>query len=58
MRELLKRLNALAQKNNPVAGLKVKGVVWTRPELRAEVNYRGFTTTGELRVVQGVAGGL
>jgi hypothetical protein len=33
----------------PVAELKVKGAVWTRPALRAEVNYRGLATTGELR---------
>ncbi|HLH50444.1 MAG TPA: non-homologous end-joining DNA ligase [Roseiarcus sp.] len=49
MRDLLKQLKPLAQKTSPVAGLKVKGAVWTRPELRAEVAYRGFTATGELR---------
>jgi hypothetical protein len=27
--------------------LKVKGAVWTRPEFRAEVVYRGLTTTGK-----------
>jgi bifunctional non-homologous end joining protein LigD len=49
MRGLLKRLNPLAVKRSPVADLAVKGAIWTRPELRAEVNYRGLTTTGELR---------
>ena len=49
MRELLKRLDPLAQKYSAVPGLNVKGAVWTRPELRAEVAYRGFTTNGELR---------
>jgi bifunctional non-homologous end joining protein LigD len=49
MRELLKRLNALATKRSPVAGIVAKGAVWTRPELRAEVAYRGLTTNGELR---------
>jgi ATP-dependent DNA ligase len=33
----------------PDAGPKVKGTVWTLPELFAEVNYRGLTATGELR---------
>jgi bifunctional non-homologous end joining protein LigD len=49
MRALLKRLDPLAQKRSPIADLAVKGAVWTRPELRAEVNYRGLTATGELR---------
>jgi bifunctional non-homologous end joining protein LigD len=48
MRMLLRRLNALVTKQSPAAGFKVKGAVWTRPELRAEVAYRGLTTTGEL----------
>ena len=48
-RELLMRLDPLAQKNSPVAGLLVKGAVWARPDLRAEINYRGLTATGELR---------
>jgi bifunctional non-homologous end joining protein LigD len=49
MRDLLKRLEPLVQKQSPIAGLKAKGTVWGRPELIAEVNYRGLTTTGELR---------
>ncbi len=49
MRDLLRRLNPLAVKRSPVVGLAVKGAVWTRPELLAEVNYRGLTATGELR---------
>jgi bifunctional non-homologous end joining protein LigD len=49
MRNLLKRLDPLAQKRSPVAGVVAKGAVWIRPELRAEVQYRGLTTTGELR---------
>jgi ATP-dependent DNA ligase len=36
-------------KRSPVADLTVKGAVWTRPALRAKVNYRGLTTRGELR---------
>ena len=49
MRSPLKRLNPLAQKRSQIAGLSVEGAVWTRPELRAEVQYRGLTATGELR---------
>ena len=49
MRDLLMRLEPLIQKQSPIAGLRVKGAVWTRPELVAEVNYRGLTATGELR---------
>jgi hypothetical protein len=52
-RALLKRLDPLARKQATVAGFAVKGAVWTRPELRAEVAYRGFTTTGELRAAGG-----
>jgi bifunctional non-homologous end joining protein LigD len=47
--DLLTRLKPLAQKESPVAGLKAKDAVWTRPALIAEVNYRGLTGTGELR---------
>jgi bifunctional non-homologous end joining protein LigD len=45
----LKWLNPLAVKRSPVADLTVKGAIWTQPELRAEVAYRGHTKTGELR---------
>jgi hypothetical protein len=55
MRELLERLNPLSQKQSPFAGLKVKGAVWVRPELRAEVAYRDFTIAP--RFFQGAAGG-
>jgi hypothetical protein len=36
-------LDPLAQKRSAVPSPKVKGAVWVRPELRAEVAYRGFT---------------
>jgi bifunctional non-homologous end joining protein LigD len=49
IRSLFHRLDAIKQAQCPVKGLKVKGAVWTRPELRAEVKYRGFTADGELR---------
>jgi bifunctional non-homologous end joining protein LigD len=35
--------------NSPVAGLKVKGAVWVRPELIVEVEYHGITEDGQLR---------
>jgi bifunctional non-homologous end joining protein LigD len=49
MRDVLDRLRPLIQKESPLAGLNVKRVIWTRPELVAKVNYRGVTSTGELR---------
>ena len=48
-RALRKRLDPLAVRRSTVAGLAVRSAVWTRPELRAEMNYRGLTATGELR---------
>ena len=48
-RDLKQRLDPLATDNPPIAGLKGKGVVWTRPEIRVEVEYRGRTTDGSLR---------
>jgi ATP-dependent DNA ligase len=32
-----------------IIALNVKRAVWTRPELRAEIGYRGFRTASELR---------
>jgi bifunctional non-homologous end joining protein LigD len=49
MRDFLSRLSPLFQKESPIVILKVKGDIWTRPELIAEVNYRGLITPGELR---------
>ena len=48
-RDLKQRLDPLAIDKPPIAGLKGKGVVWTRPEIRVEVEYRGRTTDGSLR---------
>jgi bifunctional non-homologous end joining protein LigD len=47
--ELKKRLDDIAQLRPAIAGLKVKGAVWTAPTLHAEIAYRGFTSAGELR---------
>jgi hypothetical protein len=44
MRDLLKRLNPLEQKQCLIAGVNVNGAVWTRPELRAKVAYRGWAS--------------
>jgi bifunctional non-homologous end joining protein LigD len=33
----------------PIAGLKINGAVWTRPEVIVEVEYRGITEDGQLR---------
>jgi bifunctional non-homologous end joining protein LigD len=49
MRTLRKVLDPLTQQRSAVPSLKVKGAIWVRPELQAEVAYRGFTTAGELR---------
>jgi ATP-dependent DNA ligase len=36
-------------KKPPIAGLKVKGAVWTRPEIVVDVEYRGWTEDHQLR---------
>ena len=46
---LRERLDAIVTEKCPVAGLKGKGAVWVRPDLRAEIAYRGLTSAGELR---------
>jgi bifunctional non-homologous end joining protein LigD len=47
--ELKRQLNRLIVSKPPIADLKGKGVVWTKPEIRVEVEYRGRTTDGSLR---------
>jgi bifunctional non-homologous end joining protein LigD len=49
MRMLRKVLDPLTQNRSALPSLKVKGTVWVRPELYANVAYRGVTTAGELR---------
>jgi bifunctional non-homologous end joining protein LigD len=46
---LKKKLDALAIREAAVVGVKARGAVWTVPELRAKVAYRGWTSGGELR---------
>jgi bifunctional non-homologous end joining protein LigD len=43
------KLDAIVTPKCGVAGLKAKGAVWIRPDLQAEIAYRGTTTAGELR---------
>ena len=43
------RLDTIATRKCPVAGLRGKCAVWDTPDLPAEIAYRGLTTTGELR---------
>jgi bifunctional non-homologous end joining protein LigD len=42
-------LDPLTQNRSALPSLKVKGAVWVRPELYANVAHHGFTTAGELR---------
>ena len=46
---LKKRLESLIRLRPPLAGVKVKGAVWTEPSLLAQIEYRGLTSGGELR---------
>ncbi len=47
--DLKRRLDPLVTDKSPVAGLTAKGATWTRPEIRVEVEYRGWTSDGQLR---------
>jgi bifunctional non-homologous end joining protein LigD len=57
-RDLKKRLDELTQPRPAIAGLKVKGAVWTAPTLHAEIAYRCFTSAGELRLDDALMMGL
>ena len=46
---LRKRLDAIVTPPCAVTGLKGKGAVWVTPDLKAQIAYRGVTTSGELR---------
>ncbi len=43
------KLDAIVMPKCAVPGLQTKGAVWVRPDLQAEIAYRGITTAGELR---------
>jgi hypothetical protein len=39
----------MSQSRSAVPSLNVKGAVWVRLDVQAQVTYRGFATAGELR---------
>ncbi len=47
-REMKARLDTMTQPRPAVVGLKLKGAVWCRPEVRVEVAYRDVTREGLL----------
>ena len=48
-REMKRQLDRIIISNPPIAGLKGKGIIWTKPEIQVEVEYRGRTSDGSLR---------
>jgi len=46
---LKRRLDAIRADRCALLGVKNKGAVWTRPELRVAIAFRGWTDAGELR---------
>jgi bifunctional non-homologous end joining protein LigD len=46
---LRQRLDRIITSKSAVSGLKMKGAVWTTPDLMVQIAYRGMTATGELR---------
>jgi bifunctional non-homologous end joining protein LigD len=48
-REMKRQLDRLIVSKPPISGLKGKGVVWTKPKIRVEVQFRGRTSDGHLR---------
>jgi bifunctional non-homologous end joining protein LigD len=42
-------LDAIRATEPAIGGLRIKGAVWTRPQLLAQVDFRGWTTGHELR---------
>lgn len=47
--DLERRLKKFITDKPPVTGMKDKGVIWTKPKIRVEVEYRGWTADGSLR---------
>ncbi|RWK68309.1 non-homologous end-joining DNA ligase [Mesorhizobium sp.] len=47
--DMMRRLKAAEAEKSPIPGLKLKGAVWTRPEIVVEVEYRGWTEDHQLR---------
>jgi bifunctional non-homologous end joining protein LigD len=46
---LRQRLDRMTTSRSVVPGLKIKGTVWTTPDLKVQIAYRGMTSAGELR---------
>ncbi|RWM38725.1 non-homologous end-joining DNA ligase [Mesorhizobium sp.] len=47
--DMMRRLKAAEAEKSRIPGLKVKGAVWTRPEIVVDVEYRGWTEDHQLR---------
>jgi bifunctional non-homologous end joining protein LigD len=47
--DMMRRLKAVQAEESPIPDLKVKGAVWTRPEIVVDVEYRGWTEDHQLR---------
>jgi bifunctional non-homologous end joining protein LigD len=48
-KELLRRLEKMRTEKSPVPGLREPGTVWVRPDLLAEIDYRGWSHDKLLR---------
>ena len=47
--DLERRLKKFVIAKPPIAGLAGRGVTWTQPKVRVEVEFRGWTSDGQLR---------
>ncbi|WP_244622607.1 non-homologous end-joining DNA ligase [Microvirga brassicacearum] len=47
--DLERRLKKFITDKPPVFGMRDRGVIWTKPKIRVEVEYRGWTADGNLR---------
>ncbi|RWJ04467.1 MAG: ATP-dependent DNA ligase [Mesorhizobium sp.] len=47
--DMMRRLKAAEAEKSPIPSLKVKGAIWTRPEIVVDVEYRGWTEDHQLR---------
>jgi bifunctional non-homologous end joining protein LigD len=48
-RSLKTKLDKLVSQTPIISGLEIKGAVWCRPEIKAEIAYRDVTRDGILR---------
>ncbi|RWX62332.1 hypothetical protein EN780_26935 [Mesorhizobium sp. M4B.F.Ca.ET.089.01.1.1] len=47
--DMMRRLKAAEAEKSSIPSLKVKGAIWTRPEIVVDVEYRGWTEDHQLR---------